>query len=132
MAEVSGQNFTSTKAASGDISGSQFTYVRQLAGVNADVLTISASGVQVPFGILQNKPRDNEFATMVVMGHSKVRLANSLGANIWLMSGQSGWAVQYAAASGGVSTGRLITGATSGALGETLFNPTFVGSASIS
>lgn len=112
MAELSSKGRVETRVASGDLDGSQFTMVRQLG--NADVLTMPTTGA-IPFGVLQDKPKDNEHAGCVVEGITKIRMADSLGANIFVMAGESGFAVQ--AASGQTTAGRLITGATSGALG---------------
>lgn len=115
MAEYT-DRFQITRVASGNLDGSQFTFVR---GIGQDVLTIAASG-QAALGVLQNKPRDNEHASVCVLGSTKIYLATSLGSNIFLMTGNSGAGVQ--AASGQVSTGFLITGATSGGIGEMIFN----------
>lgn len=115
MPEIRGGQFTATFVASGNLDGSQFTFVRQLAGVNNDVLTIATTGGLMA-GTLQNEPRDNEFARLVSIGYTKVRVANSLGAGLLIMAGNSGFAVQ--AQSGAYVGGHLVTGATSGALAE--------------
>ena len=117
MAEITGGHFSTTKVASGNLDGSQFTFVRQIG--QDDILTIVTTGV-LPLGVLQDKPQNNEHGKVLTLGHSKVRVASSLGSNIFIMAGVSGFAV--AAASGQVTCGRLITGATSGSLAEAFVN----------
>jgi hypothetical protein len=122
MAEVSGPNFTLSKVASGDLRGHQFRFVR--ASGAEDIMVFTTRGAY-SVGVLQNKPNDNEHATLVTLGHTKVRVA-SLGPNIWVMANSDGCAVE--AGSGQVVLGRLITGATSGALGEMILNVSHAGS----
>lgn len=117
MAEYTEQLRVS-KVASGNLDGSQYTFVRQIG--NRDVLTIATTGVPM-LGVLQNKPQNNEHATVAMLGSTKIRLANSLGVPSWVMAGVSGFAVL--AVSGQVVAGQLITGATSGALAEMNFSP---------
>lgn len=115
MAEVRGSLQTGTHVASGNLDGSQFTFVRGLAGVNNDVLTIATTG-GLFVGVLQNKPQNNEHATVGYRGITKVKLASSLGAGIFVMAGNSGWAVQ--ATSGAYVAGPLISNGTSGTVAE--------------
>lgn len=122
MAEYT-DHFATTKVASGNLDGSQYTFVRQLG--NTDVLTIATTG-SAALGVLLNKPQNNEHASVAFLGSVKIRLANSLGAGIPIMSGNSGWAVL--AGSGQVVLGYLVTGATSGAVGELNLNFSHAGS----
>ena len=118
MAELSSIGFKETFVASGDLTGSQFRFVRQ---VGLDVY-LADSGFAS--GVLQNKPADNDHATVVVLGPSKIQLSNSLGTNILVGCGSGGYAVN---ASGGGTTsegrkyGTLIVGGTSGAYGVVVF-----------
>ena len=114
-----------TRVASGNLDNNQYTFVRQLG--NLDVLTIPTSGAQA-IGVLQNKPRDNEHAELVFLGSTKIRVANSLGAGIFVMAAVSGFAVAAASGPTNVVLGQLVTGATSGAVGELHFNPSSPGS----
>lgn len=122
MAEYT-TNFKLSMVASGNLDGSQYCFVRQIG--NVDVLTIPATG-GLAIGVLQNKPQNNEHAAVAFLGSTKIRLANSLGGGINIMSAVSGYAVQ--AASGQVVLGYLKTGATSGGVGELLLNYSHAGS----
>ena len=122
MAEYT-ERFVTSRVASGNLDGSQFCFVRQLG--NADVISVADSGSYV-LGVLQNKPQNNDHAAVVFLGSTKIKLANSLGAGIPIMSAVSGFAVR--ASSGQVVLGYLMTGATSGAYGELNMNYSHTGS----
>ena len=113
MAEISNIGFKETFVASGDLSGSQFRFVR---AIGLDVY-LSDSGFAE--GVLQNKPQNNEHATVVVNGGTKIQLANSLGPNIFVGCGSGGYAVN--ATGEGLKYGRLLQGGTSGAYGTMNF-----------
>ena len=122
MAEYT-ERFVTSRVASGNLDGSQYCFVRQIG--NVDVLSIAASGAAA-IGVLQNKPQNNDHAAVAFLGSTKIKLANSLGAGIPIMSAVSGFAVQ--ASSGQVVLGYLMTGATSGAFGELNLNFSHAGS----
>lgn len=112
-----------TFVASGDMNTDalQFRFVQQLAGVNDDVFIATTSGSPAVVGINIDKVLDNQHVRVVIDGASKIRLASSLGAAIWLTTNGTGYAIQYTGQSGAASLGRLITGATSGTPGEMIF-----------
>jgi len=119
MGELSNVGWKESFVASGDLSGAQFRFV-QAAGI--DVYMASSGFAE---GVLQNKPQDNEHATVVVMGGTKILLASSLGPNIWVGCGSGGFAVQGLIGGGagndGLKYGRLIQGGTSGTAGVMYF-----------
>lgn len=117
------ERFVTSRVASGNLDGSQYCFVRQIG--NVDVLTVPTTGGYA-LGVLQNKPQNNEHAGVAFLGSTKIKLANSLGAGIPIMSAVSGYAVQ--AASGQVVLGYLMTGASSGGVGELLMSISHAGS----
>jgi len=99
----------------------QFRFVQQAAGVNDDVFIATTSGSPNVVGVNQDKVLDNQHVQVVIDGPTKVRLASSLGAALWLTTDAAGFAIQYTGQSGAACLGRLITGATSGTPGEMIF-----------
>jgi hypothetical protein len=121
MAEKTGNNFIASKVASGDLSTHQFKLVKSASSAKDAVL----AGVvgEIVYGVLQNKPEDNEGATVVEFGHTKILLANSYGPGQILMANSDGFATARTA---GLNTiGELISGATSGGIGELFFTKTY-------
>lgn len=118
MAEVSGRRVTATGVASGDLNFADPANYRFLVKTGKDVHLAASSGAMA-YGVLQNKPKDNEHATVVVDGFTKVVLGSSLGADCLVMTNNTGFAVLLS--SGGATLGRLITGADSGKVGEMFF-----------
>ena len=114
---------TGTFTASGNMNtdATQFRFVMQAAGVNEDVYIANTSGSPAVVGVNVGKDADNRHCTVVFDGLTKVRLASSLGASIWLTTDAAGYAIQYTGQSGTACLGRLITGATSGTPGEMIF-----------
>ncbi len=123
MAEISGDRMMMTRVASGSLNFADPAQYRFVQLTGRDVHLCSASG-QAALGIVQNKPQDNEHATVCHFGHTKVSLGNSLGAGSLIMTDNTGFGI--AVASGGATLGRLLTGASSGKLGEMFF--TYAGS----
>ena len=123
MAEVSGKRSLATGIASGDLNFADPANFRFLLKTGKDVHLCSASG-QIAYGVLQNKPKNNEFASVCVDGFTKFTAGGSIGADVLVMTNNSGFGI--AAASGGSVLGRVITGADSGLIGEMLFS--FTGS----
>lgn len=118
MAELEGRNIRVSRVASGDLSFADPQCFRFLLQTNRDVHLCSASG-QIPFGVLNNKPRDNEHATVCIHGSTKIVLAMSLGANARITTNNTGQGI--AVSSGGADCGFLMTGAVSGAVAELFF-----------
>lgn len=116
--ELRGTPIVGTFTASGNMNTDalQFRFVVQAAGVNDDVYIANTSG-SVCVGVNQDKVSDNQHVRVGVGGFSKIRLASSLGAGIWLTTDGAGYGIQYTAQSGACSMGRLIDGATSGTPG---------------
>lgn len=121
--ELRGPKVVATFVASGDMDTDalQFRFVQQAAGVNDDVFIANTSGSPAVIGVNQDKVADNRHVQVAVDGFSKIRVAGSLGAAIWITNDGAGYAIQYTGQSGTACHGRLVTGATSGAPGEMLF-----------
>lgn len=112
MAELKGGQISSSWVASGDLSGSQYRFVNNV-GVNAnDFKCFQASSGGFTIGVLQNKPKSGEEAGVVNLGHTKVLLAGSLGAQTEIMPGVGGAAT--ATGSGFPIAGFIYTAGNSG------------------
>ena len=121
MAELSGDRQNFTRIASGDLSSSQFRF---LLLTNRDVHLAASSGESTK-GVLQNKPQDNEHATVTVHGFTKITMGESLGISAFVMTNDSGYAI--ACGSGQACAGYTVTEADSGNIGEMFY--TFTGTA---
>lgn len=121
--ELRGPGVVATFTASGNMNTDalQYRFVQQAAGVNEDVFIATTSGSPAVVGVNVDKALDNDPVRIVVDGLTKVRLASSLGAAIWLTTDAAGYAIQYTGQSGAACLGRLYTGATSGTPGEMIF-----------
>lgn len=121
--ELRGPGVVATFTASGNLNTDalQYRFVVQAAGVNEDVYLAGTSGSPSVVGVNVDKALDNDPVRVVVDGFSKVRLASSLGAGIWITTDGAGYAIQYTGQSGAACLGRLYTGATSGTPGEMIF-----------
>jgi hypothetical protein len=92
---------------------------------NAQYIAISLSG-GIPVngadvaGILQNKPKAGEEATVLVCGYSKFRSSIGLTSNNRLTVTDSGWFTL--AHSGAHVIGKSISAVTSGSIGSGIFN----------
>ena len=122
--ELRGPQVVGTFTASGNMNTDalQFRFVMQAAGVNEDVFIANTSG-SVCVGVNVDKAADNRFVRVALDGLTKLRLASSLGANIWLTTDGAGYGIQYTGQSGAACLARLITGATSGTPGEIILRP---------
>jgi hypothetical protein len=118
MAEVSGPRTLVTAIASGNLNLADPTNYRFVLLTGKDVHLCSASG-QMAYGVLNNKPQDNEHASVCILGNTKISVGASLGVGAPVMTNNAGWAVLVA--SGGSTLGRMITGADSGLVGEMQF-----------
>lgn len=112
--------------ASIDLSDALFKIVDQVANVDHKV-AISGAGGGV--GILVNKPRAGEDASVVVEGVCEVRVGAAVQARQGAVSAASGWAIPATAVSTGAPKniiGQFVTGAASGMLAALEVRPTFV------
>ena len=108
-------------ATSGTVNINKYCFVQMVAGVEKEVILANSGAVCL--GVLQNNPRDGEHATVRYAGSTKIRLASSLGVGIEVVASSGGYArpaLDAGAVSSGSIMGLLITGATSGAVGEML------------
>lgn len=121
MAEQSGPNVKWTGIASGDLNFADPACFRFLKKTGKDVHLCATSG-ELVFGVLANKPKDNEHCSVVVDGFTKVSVGASLGPDIMVATNNTGFAIQ--ASSGQAVCGRLITGGNSGMPGEMYFSMT--------
>jgi hypothetical protein len=119
MAEKRGGDFGPSAVASGDLSASQFRFVRF---INNDVL-IPTSGAQC-LGVLQNKPRNREFAGVIGIGYTKLWAAQSMASGCEVMAGNLGTAT--IAASGQWTHGYFLGNVNSGDLGEAVVGPGYI------
>ncbi len=116
MAEKRGGDFGASWVASGDLSAAQFKFVT----FGGKDVYLPTSGV-IMAGVLQDKPKDNEHASVIGLGFTKITLESSLNAGIELMTGESGYATQ--ATSGAWVGGILLTAADSGEITEMMMTP---------
>jgi len=81
MAEKRGADFSSSWVASGDLSNALWRTVMRGTGHNGNDCFLAGSGdyTTVPAGILQNKPRNGEFAGVIQAGWTKLTLGGSMG-----------------------------------------------------
>jgi hypothetical protein len=99
---------TLTLEAAGDLSLFQYCAVRQVAGRKCNVASDVAATTLI--GVLQNKPKSSEFATVAVFGKSKMMAGGALTEGTLFTINSSGRAA--AVASGGVTLGRVMEAAT--------------------
>ena len=98
--------------ASGDHSGLQYHIVEILAAHEVGAAVAGAG-----FGVLQNKPQNDEHATVAVEGITKVKAGAAISVGNYITSAGSGWA--SAVTSGGSTkkvVGRALTAAASGSV----------------
>ena len=116
MAEVRGGNFGASWVASGDLSAAQW----RLVGFSGNNVFLPTSGVQCA-GVLMNKPKDNEHASVINPGYAKLILAGSLAQGAEFMTGNNGFATL--AASGQWAHGWLVSAGNSGEIVEAIVGP---------
>ena len=121
-----------SKVASIDLSDALFHAVDLVAN-QAQKVSIAAAGTG--FGILANKPRAGEDASVVVEGETEVRVGAAVQAGDFAVSAASGWVIKqvtsFQVASGAVFTnkvvlGRFITGAASGMIAALEVDPQMI------
>lgn len=112
--------------ASGDLSGLLYRAVDLLGGANFKVGVAGAGG---GFGILLNKPRDGEHASVAVVGEQEVRVGAALSAGDYVTSAASGWIVAVTSGAAQNILGRMVTGAASGMIGALELRPQRVNTA---
>ena len=115
MSVVSGNRTVVSKVMSGDGSALQYTFVRATPISNTGIYPASTVG-EVVYGVLQNKPRNQEHASVAIDGLTKVIFGGSLGADATIMVNSNATAI--AATSGQYVAGRVNTGGNSGSIGE--------------
>jgi hypothetical protein len=102
-----------TFAASGDLSAQQFHIVNIVGAFVVDLALIRTG-----YGVLQNKPRAGEAATVAIQGTTKVAAGAAVAVGDLITSAASGWGT--AVLSGIVGDkqvlGRAITAAASGSV----------------
>ena len=120
MSEVSADNVTLTRVASGDLP--QYRFVRQSA--TKDVY-LASSGVPILGVSYGSNVRDNDHATVILDGVTKICLSQSLGASVEVISDANGFAQRAVALANsgsvvgsGTIAGFLISSANSGSIAE--------------
>jgi hypothetical protein len=107
-----------TGVASGDLNFADPAGYRFVKKTGKDVHLCATSG-ELVYGVLNNKPKDNEHASVCVDGFTKICVGGSLGADVLVATNGSGFAIS--ASSGQAVCGRLISGANSGMPAEMQF-----------
>lgn len=104
---------TESFVASGDLSGLQF-HIVQIVGAHI----VDAALVRVGYGILQNKPRAGEHATVAVAGASKCNAGAAVSVGDLITSAGSGFGSAVASGVAGDKQviGRALTAAASGSV----------------
>lgn len=115
MAEIRGGNFKASWVASGNLDTHQW----KLVSFSGHDVFLATSGV-VLAGVLQNKPKDNEHASIISHGFSKIYYGSSMAAGQEVMAGNNGLAT--IAASGQFVAGVTLTAGDSGQIGELMLN----------
>jgi hypothetical protein len=104
--------WTETAVAAADLSAREYHLVRYSASERVNQASEAVHSSLA--GVLQNKPRADEFATVGILGLSKVVAGAAVAANVFLTTNASGRAI--AASSGQMVFGRAL--APAGANGE--------------
>lgn len=92
--------------ASGDLSAMQYRVV-DILGTEGRV----GHGLQyLGFGVLLNKPKDKEYASVVVEGTTKLRAGAAMTVGSYFMCSGSGWVTAVAVSVGQVASGTIIDG----------------------
>lgn len=58
--------------ANSDLSGAQYKFVKLITGGNSDLVDLCSGVTDIPFGVLQNNPKQGEEAEIVIGGVTKV------------------------------------------------------------
>jgi hypothetical protein len=114
MAEFGAQETYSGFKAGADLSVKQYHFVRASADHVCNQASLATASSLL--GVLQNKPKTDEAATIAYFGESKVVAGGAITANVLITSNSSGRAA--AAASGDMICGRALEAA--GADGEVI------------
>lgn len=91
----------------------------QFHAIALDDGLVAANGGEAG-GILQNKPKSGEFATLYYLGESEYRAGAAVVKGARLAVAASGWISTVA--SGGFSVGRALAAVASGGVGRGVFN----------
>lgn len=128
MSVVFGKRTIVSAVASGNLDFAEPAAHRFVRRIGDDVLQMAGSGA-IAYGVLQNKPRDNEHASICVEGFTKLVFGESIGVGAALMSNNGGYAIK-AVTSGGMNyvCGRSEQAANSGMIGQAYIYVSNVGS----
>ena len=86
MAEVSGRRVTVTGVASGDLNIADPANYRFLFKADTKKVALASTSGAIAYGVLNNKPKNNEHATVVIDGFTKVTVGTSLGPDVLVMN----------------------------------------------
>jgi hypothetical protein len=108
-----GQYHAVSRVASEDYNSDSFYLhaVEPVANVNFKVKLAQAG---LGFGILANKPKAGENATVVTEGEVEARVGVAVQAGQWAAVANSGWLINVASTTAITVLGRFVTGAASG------------------
>ncbi len=116
-AEFGNQVMIPGLSAAADLSGAsggekQYIVVRMAAATTVNICSevLVAGALKSPLGVLQNKPKSGEAASVAVMGLSKIRGGGTVTAGAFIAHNSSGMVVD--AVSGDVVCGRALETAT--------------------
>ena len=110
------------------VAGEDLSSAPQFIAVNLTDGKAAANAIAAG-GILQNKPKSGEHATVFYSGESEFRAGGTITAGQRLTVAASGWLTTPT--SGGFSVGKAIDACASGSIGRGLFNfmtPSYVSS----
>lgn len=110
-----------TLVATGDLSALQYRVVDLFTTVHKVTVAGAAGG----YGVLLNKPRHGEHASVAIKGQTEVRVGAAVAIGADLTSAASGWAVTITSGASQRVIGRALTAAASGMLATVNLNPTF-------
>jgi hypothetical protein len=114
-----------SKVASIDLDTALFHAVDLVPNVDGKVTIAAAAG---GYGILLNKPKAGEDASVAIDGECEVRVGAAMQAGDWATSAASGWVVNITSGAGCVVLGRIQTGAASGMLATLELDPFLISS----
>lgn len=106
-----GYQYSIPVVAGADLSGQQYKAIA-VGGTIAATNTLA-------MGLLQNKPKSGEDATLAYLGRSKFRAGGAVTAGGAVKVTTSGWIV--AVASGDLAAGKALEAVSSGGIGEGVF-----------
>lgn len=121
MAEF-GKLETLTLEAAADLSGNQYAVMRVSAANKCNVASLATQSTIV--GVLQNKPKSGEFATVAFSGKSKCQAGNTITAGAPVTIDSSGRAIPVTSGNLEIVFGQALDAAAANDIFTVLLKPT--------